>query len=101
MLPVGCVPPALYHTGGGESLPRETPPWTENPPGRNMGPETEIPLERTRDQAARQEVTSYKDPPRCGQTNASENNSLSQTWFTGGNNDDTNNVQTLVDTSLM
>ena len=77
------------------------PPWTENPPGRNMGPETEISLERTWDQASRQEVTSYKDPPPCGQTNASENITLSQTWFAGGNNDDTNNVQKLVYTSLM
>ena len=28
----------------------------------NMGPETEIPLEGTWDQLARQEVTSYRDP---------------------------------------
>ena len=84
----------------GESLPRETPPGLRTPL-EGTWDQTEIPLERTRDQAARQEVTSYKDPPRYGQTNASENITLSQTWFTGGNNDDTNNVQKLVYTSLM
>ena len=31
------------------------------------------PLEGTWDQAARQEVTSYRDPSPCGQTNTSEN----------------------------
>ena len=33
------------------------------PPGRNMGPGIESPLEGTWNQAARQEVTSYRDPP--------------------------------------
>ena len=34
-----------------------------DPPRRNMGPETETPLEGTWDQTTRQEVTSYRDPP--------------------------------------
>ena len=36
-------------------------PQTETPQ-RNMGPETKTPLEATWGQAARQEVTSYRDP---------------------------------------
>ena len=38
------------------------PPWAETP-RRNMGQGTETSLEGTWDQAARQEVTSYRDPP--------------------------------------
>ena len=40
---------------GGESL-------SETLPRRSMGPETETPLEGTWDQAARHEITSYRDP---------------------------------------
>ena len=38
------------------------PPLEADPPRRNMGPETQTPLEGTWDQAVRQEVTSYRDP---------------------------------------
>ena len=51
---LGCVAPALYRTARTEI------PWTETPldrpPKRNMGPETDHPLQGTWDQAARQEV---------------------------------------------
>ena len=61
-IPVGYVPPALYCIGG---LCPGRPP-RQRPPGRNMEPETETlyrnPPEGTWDQAARQEVTSYRDP---------------------------------------
>ena len=51
----GCLPTPL--------LPRQ-----RHPPRRNMGPGTDPP-EGTWDPAARQEVTSYEDPPTCGQNN--------------------------------
>ena len=35
----------------------------QRPPRRNMGPETETILEGAWDQAVRQEVTVYRDPP--------------------------------------
>ena len=39
-------------------------PLDRDPPGRNMGPGTDTPPpEGTWDQAARQEVTSYRNPP--------------------------------------
>ena len=44
-----------------------TDPLGGRPPRRNMGPGTEIPIERTWDQAARQEVRSYRDPLPCKQ----------------------------------
>ena len=50
----------------------------------NMGPGAETALEGTCDQAARQEVTSYRDP--SGQTNTSENITLPQNSFAGGKN---------------
>ena len=50
---------SLLYPGG---LPRQKPPWQKPP---------------------EQEVTSYRDP--CGQTNASENITLPQTSFAGGN----------------
>ena len=57
------------------------------PPRRNMGPETETPLEGTWDQAAREEVTSYRDPlPVDRITDASKNVTLPQTSFALGNN---------------
>ena len=76
-------------------------PWTETPPvGRppqqadpsrrrhacamNKGPGAETALEGTCDQAARQEVTSYRDPG--GQTKTSENITLPQNSFAGGKN---------------
>ena len=56
-----------------------------------MGPGTENPLEWTWDQAARQEVASYRDlppPPQVNRmTDASENIPLPQTSFAGGKND--------------
>ena len=85
--PVGCVPPALYRSGGGlpltanghlsrrgglcpgvVSVQRGRCPGevsvrgSLSVNGRNMGPKTEIPLDETWDQAAREEVTSYRDP---------------------------------------
>ena len=56
-----------------------------DPSWRNMGPETEIPSEGTWDQAARQEVTSYKVPlPTVDRmTDASKNITLPQTSFAG------------------
>ena len=51
--------------GGGVSLqrtPGQRPSLDRDPPGRNMGPGTETSLEGAMDQAARQEVTSYRDP---------------------------------------
>ena len=71
---MGCVLPALNRTGGGlcqGNHPTEThlpgqrapqaepPPWTETPLDR--APQAETP--RIWDQAAKQEVTSYKNPP--------------------------------------
>ena len=56
------IPAALYHTGGlfpGEGFPQTETPWTETP-------------------LARQEVTSYRDPPVDRQT-------LLKTSFAGGN----------------
>ena len=47
-IPVGCVLPALHRTGGvcqRRETPRQRPPWIETP-GRNRGPETEIPTRR-------------------------------------------------------
>ena len=87
-IPVGCVPPALYHTVRDVSLqegfclwshvpsgeisltqtPRQRPPGqrhspqTETPPDRDPR-RTEDPPEETWDQAARQEVTSCRDTP--------------------------------------
>ena len=50
------------------------------------GTETPHPLEGTYDQAARQEMTSYRDTPQMYRmTDASENITLPQTSFTGGN----------------
>ena len=69
-IPVGCVPSVFLISGWQgspyryPSLPRQ---WTETP-GRNMGPGTETLPPRELRQAARQEVTSYKDIP-CEQNN--------------------------------
>ena len=56
----------------------ERPPWTETPrtetPRRNMGPRSQI----------GSDIIQRPPPPR-GQTNASENNTLPQTSFEGGN----------------
>ena len=51
----------------------------------NMGPETEIPLEGTWDQSARQEVTSYRDPSPQWTDTCELNITLPQTSFAGGN----------------
>ena len=94
-IPAGCVPPALHHMvvslSKGVFLTETSPrhrlpnPWTEPPP-----PGTENPLEGAWEQAARQEVTSYRDsPPRPPWaewlTHACENITLPQTSFAGGN----------------
>ena len=76
-IPVGCISPVLRRMGGGGGLSlgspwTETAPRTETPrrnmgpgietPRRNMGPGTETTLPRgTWDQAARQEVASYRN----------------------------------------
>ena len=59
-----------------------------NPPGRSMGPATETPLQGTWDQAARQEVTWYRNlpPPMDRMTDTNENNTLPQTSFASGKN---------------
>ena len=99
-IPLGCIPPSLHCTGALDREPSgQRFPWTENPPRKNMRPGTETPwkehgardrgpLEGTWDQAARQEVTSYRDPP-CGQTNTYKIITLPQTPFAGGNNSST------------
>ena len=65
--------PCCSDSGGeGRGLPTETPPGqrppdkgtlAQRPLRRNMGLETETLLEGTWDQAARQEVTYYRNPP--------------------------------------
>ena len=55
----------------------QTDPPGQSPPRRTMGP-------GTWDQAAKQEITSHRDP-YCGQTNTCENITLPQTSFAGGN----------------
>ena len=85
-IPVGCVLSALYCTWG-VSL-TETPIWTETPLDRD-------PSEGTWDQAARQEVTSYRDPTVNRMTDASKNITLPQTSFAGGKKDDVNIIFTL------
>ena len=60
-VPVGCIPPVL-----------QRPPWTDSP----------NPQEGTWDQADRQEVASYRDPP--GRTDTCKNITLPQTLFTSG-----------------
>ena len=55
-------------------LPDQYPPPDKDPP------------EGTRDQAARQEVTSYRDPPPDRMRDDSENITLPQTSFVDGNN---------------
>ena len=67
-IPVGYIPPAFLILG--VSLHRL--------PGQR-------PLEGTWDQAARQEVTSYRDPHLDRMTDASENITLPRTSFAGGN----------------
>ena len=64
--------------------PLDIDPPKQRPPGRNMAPGTEKPPEGTWDQAARQEVTSYRDLP-CGQTDTCKNITLPQTSFADGN----------------
>ena len=68
-IPVGCIPPTLYRSGGGVSLDRDPldrePPWTENAPGQRPPwtetsmdrdpPDRDLPPGGTWDQAARQE----------------------------------------------
>ena len=56
---------------------------TTGPPGRNMGLGTKTPLKGTWDHAARQEVSSYRNP--CEQTHTCENIIVPQTSFAGGN----------------
>ena len=57
-----------------------------DPPRRNMGQEIEPPPEGTWDQAARQEMTLYRDPlsPVNRMTDASKNITLPKTSFAGG-----------------
>ena len=57
--------------------PKTETPWTQTLPDRD-------PLEGTWHQAARQEVTSYRDPSE--QTNRCKNSTLPQTSFAGSNN---------------
>ena len=52
-------------------------------PQKEHGTRDRDSLEGTWDQAARQEVTSYRDPPE--QTNRCKNSTLPQTSFAGGN----------------
>ena len=66
-IPVGCVLPALYRTGGS--------PWTETPGQMDR----DLPGQMDRDPPDR-------DPLPPGQTNASENITLSKTSFAGGKN---------------
>ena len=96
-IPGGCIPTAFLVWGGGVYLLRGlvslggcvAPVPKDHTPLRNMEPGTKTPLEGTRDQAARQEVTLYGDqpPPSRGQTDACENITLSQTSFAGVKND--------------
>ena len=69
------------------------PPWKEHgtkdrdPPWKEHGTRDRDPLEGTWAQAAREEVTSYRDPlPVDRITDASKNVTLPQTSFAGGNN---------------
>ena len=77
-IPVVCVPPTFLSLGGWGGLATETP-WKEHGT-RDRDP----PLEGTLDQAARQELTSYKDPP-LRQTDTCKNITLPQTLFLGSN----------------
>ena len=60
-------------------------PWTESPLEGTLA-QGQRPLEGARDQAARQQMTSYRDPLLERLTDASENITLPQTSFAGGNN---------------
>ena len=73
-IPVGCVPPTLYRTWGG--LPGQRSPLDRNPLGQRS-PEQGPP----RDQQARQEVTSYRDPSVNRITHAPKNITLPQNPF--------------------
>ena len=83
---------SLLYRGGlcpeGVSLDRD--PWTETPltetPGRNMGPETETPRRNMGpgNQTGRDII--QRPLLLLGQTNDSENITLPQTSFAGGNN---------------
>ena len=69
-----------------ETLPGKETPWTETPPGKNMGPGTKTP-QKKHGKAARQEVISYRDPlPLTRMTDGSENITLPQTSYVGGKN---------------
>ena len=70
-------------SGGGSLSPFTETPFTEIPLPRDPSPDRD-PQERTWDQAARQEVTSYRDPSE--QTDTCENSTLPQTSLAGGNN---------------
>ena len=72
-IPVGSVLPAHYYTRGISVQEGLCPGVSgQRPPGRNIGPEAQTPIrnmgpetqtpEGTWYQAARQEVTSYRDP---------------------------------------
>ena len=80
---VGCIPPASVATEEGSLSPFTETPFTEITLPRDPSPDRD-PQERTWDQAARQEVTSYRDPR--GQTDTCKNSTLPQTSFAGGNN---------------
>ena len=79
--------PSWTETTLDRDLPGHTLPWTETPPRRNMGPETETPLEGKWDQAARQEVISNRNSPVNRMTHTSENITLPLAMlpFAGGN----------------
>ena len=74
---------ARFSDSGGSPY-RDTP--GQRPPEGTWDQGQRPPLEGTWDQTARQEVTSYRDPPPCGQTDTCENITLPQTLFAGGNN---------------
>ena len=62
--------------------------WTETPgqrPPEGTWDQRQRPPGGTWEQAARQEVTSYRDPPVNRMTHTSENITLPQTSFAGGN----------------
>ena len=69
-IPVGCLPPALHHTGGlcpgglPDSPPGQTPPPTnqDRVPPKEHGTRDRDPLEGTWDQAARQEDIIQRPP---------------------------------------
>ena len=67
-----------------ETHPGQTPPTPDRDPPKEHVTETQTPPKENGTRAARQEVTSYRDPPVDRMTDMCKNITLPQTSFAGG-----------------